>query len=114
MKKFGPCEILKRFDIGNAYEVEFPEDMDISPIFNIAYIFEYFESLDETEDNINFPKKDKDNIVKIMNSRIRKTTRAKDYMEYLVQWKDKPVEDSSWITKAELDLYDLGQSMSSS
>ena len=32
MKKFGPCKILKKFDSGNAYEVELPNDMDISPI----------------------------------------------------------------------------------
>ena len=28
MKKFGPCKILKKFDSGNAYEVELPDDMD--------------------------------------------------------------------------------------
>lgn len=30
-------------------------------------------------------------------------------MEYIVQWKDKIAEDSSWITQDELDLYDSGQ-----
>lgn len=57
---------------------------------------------------MDYPKKKKDNIEKIMNSRVSKSTREKDYMEYLVQWKDKIVEDSSWITQDELDLYDLG------
>ena len=33
MKKFGPCKILKKFDSGNAYEVELPNDMDIYPLF---------------------------------------------------------------------------------
>ena len=36
MKKFGPCKILKKFDIGNTYEIELPDDMDISPILNFA------------------------------------------------------------------------------
>ena len=31
MRNFGPCKILKKFDSGNAYEVDFPNDMDISP-----------------------------------------------------------------------------------
>ena len=44
MKKFGPCKILKKFDSGNAYEVELLDDMDISPIFNIANLYKYHES----------------------------------------------------------------------
>ena len=44
MRKFGPCKIMKRFDYENAYEVEFPGDMDIPPIFNIAYLYEYHEA----------------------------------------------------------------------
>ena len=36
MKKYGHCKILKNFDSGNAYEVELPDDMDISPILNIV------------------------------------------------------------------------------
>ena len=31
MKKFGPCKIVKRHDSGNAYEVEFPVELNISP-----------------------------------------------------------------------------------
>jgi hypothetical protein len=34
MKKIGPCKILQKFE-ANAYEIEFPDDVGISPIFNI-------------------------------------------------------------------------------
>ena len=57
MKKFGPCKILKKFDSGNAYEVELPDDMDISPIFNIIDLYKYHESDDEVNVLDNYPKK---------------------------------------------------------
>jgi hypothetical protein len=34
MKKIRPCKILRKFD-ANAYEIELPDDVGISPIFNI-------------------------------------------------------------------------------
>ena len=43
MKKFGPCKIVKRHDSENAYEVELPTDLNISPIFNISNLIEYYE-----------------------------------------------------------------------
>ena len=40
MKKIGPCRVLKK--IGeNAYEVELPGGIGISPIFNISYLYPY-------------------------------------------------------------------------
>jgi hypothetical protein len=35
MKKIGPCKILRKF-VANTYEIEMPEDVGISPIFNVA------------------------------------------------------------------------------
>ena len=43
MKKFGPYKILKKYDLGNAYEVELPDVIHISPIFNIADLTEYHD-----------------------------------------------------------------------
>ena len=57
MKKFGPCEILKKFDSSTAYEVELPDDMDISPIFNIADLYKYHELEDEVFILDDYPKK---------------------------------------------------------
>jgi hypothetical protein len=38
LKRIEPCKILRRFG-ENAYEIELPEDVGISPIFNIADLY---------------------------------------------------------------------------
>ena len=40
MKKIGSCRILRKFG-ENAYELELPEDIGISPIFNISDLYPY-------------------------------------------------------------------------
>jgi hypothetical protein len=40
MKKIGPCRILRKFS-ANAYEIELPTDIGISPIFNVAYLYPF-------------------------------------------------------------------------
>jgi hypothetical protein len=35
MKKIGPCKVLKKFGV-NAYEIELPDGIGISSIFNIS------------------------------------------------------------------------------
>ena len=49
MKKFGPCKIVKRHDSGNAYEVALPADLNISLVFNILDLTEYYEGGDGDE-----------------------------------------------------------------
>ena len=49
MKKFVPCKIVKRHDSGNAYEVELPAELNISPIFNILDLTEFYEGGDGDE-----------------------------------------------------------------
>ena len=47
----------KKFDSGNAYEVELPNDMDISHIFNVVDLHKYHESNDEVVIPDDYPKK---------------------------------------------------------
>ena len=104
MKKFGPCKILKNFDSGNAYEFELPNDMDIFPIFNIADFYKYHELEDEVVVPDDYPKKKIEEVEQILDQRVGKRTREKVYDEYLVKWKNKPIEDAIWISQSELDL----------
>jgi hypothetical protein len=46
MKKIGPYKILKKFDAKN-YEIELPDGVGISPIFNVLYLYPYKK--DDTE-----------------------------------------------------------------
>jgi hypothetical protein len=40
MKKIGPCRILINFST-NAYEIEFPDNVGLSPIFNVLDLYPY-------------------------------------------------------------------------
>jgi hypothetical protein len=53
MKKIGPCKILRNFD-ANTYEIVLPDDVGISPIFNISYLYPYRKyDTEELEDQDN-------------------------------------------------------------
>ena len=49
MKKFGPCKIVKRHDSGNANEVELPIQFNISLVFNILDLSEFYVGGDGDE-----------------------------------------------------------------
>ena len=40
MKKIGPCRVLRKFGV-NSYEIELPDGIEISPIFNISDLYPY-------------------------------------------------------------------------
>jgi hypothetical protein len=108
MKKIGPCKILRNFD-ANAYEIELPHDVGISPIFNISYMYPYRE--DEARETkyqkeIPWEKKmpvvEKPQMEKIIDQRVGEKTRRKTYYEYMVKWRGHPIEDSSWVSEADV------------
>ena len=89
MKKFGPCKILKKHDSGNAYEVELPDGIHISPIFNIAELIEYHD--DGVDEGLMLEPcpipTSKEEIEEILDSHVGRSTRNRQYEEYLVKWK---------------------------
>ena len=105
MKKFGSCKILKKYDSGNAYEVELPDGIHISLIFNIADLTKYHDDgVDEylMLEPCPIPTSKKEEIEEILDSRVGRSIRNKQYEEYLVKWKERPLEDSTWISAIEV------------
>ena len=107
MKKFGPCKMVKMHDSRNAYEVEFLVELNISPVFNISNLREFYGGdRDEVIDIqwiILVATLDTKEIEVVLDSHVGRSTRKKTYEEYLVKWKERPIEDSSWLVREEVD-----------
>jgi hypothetical protein len=111
MKKIGPCKVLRKFG-ENAYEIELLDGIRISSIFNIADLYPYRagEAETGTEELViqwmkQLPVVEKPYMEYILDKRVGKKTRRKEYYEYLVKWKNHPVEDDSWETEAEIQRH---------
>jgi hypothetical protein len=111
MKKIGPCNVLRKFR-ENAYEIELSDGIGISPIFNIADLYPYRvgEVETRTEELViqwvkQFPVAEKPHMECILDKRVGKRTRRKEYFEYLVKWKNHLVEYVSWETKEEIQKH---------
>ena len=111
-KKIGPCKILRKFS-SNAYEVELPKDVDISPIFNVSYLSPYHA--DESNQTIaqeevnqeapweaQLPKARPIVPEGILDKMVSKKTRGQEYYEYMIKWKNHPIEDLTWMTSTKL------------
>ena len=99
---------MKRHDFGNAYEVELVAELNISPVFNILDLTEFYEGGDDNEVadiqwSIPVATSDTKEIEEILDSRVGRSTRNRTYEEYLVKWKGRLVEDSSWLAMEKVD-----------
>lgn len=118
-KKIGACRILRKFS-DNAYKVDLPMGMDILPIFNVADLHPYAKDKNlegvgkspkqTTEWAKNIPKRKCKEIDKMLQERIIKKTRGKEYKEYIVQWKRKGPEDNKWLSEAKLAHWRMAMS----
>jgi hypothetical protein len=88
----------------------------ISLIFNVADLYHYRAREAGAEDEQKeirwtkqIPVAEKPQMESIIDKRISKKTRRKEYFEYLVKWKGHPVEDASWEDEEEIQKH--GQTM---
>lgn len=114
-KKIGPCKILRKFS-ANAYEIQLPPNIGISTIFNVANLFPYHTQvedgsavqperdtqLERSSWKKQLPSAQTHEIEGILNTQVAKKTRRKEYMCYLIKWRDSLVEDSSWLNAAQI------------
>ena len=71
---------MKKHDLRNAYEVELPKGIHISPIFNIADLIEYYD--DGADEDLMLepcpiPTSKKEEIEDILDNRVGRSTRNK-------------------------------------
>jgi hypothetical protein len=105
-KKIGPYNILNKIN-DNAYKVDLPADLNISPVFNIfdLYIFHGDDLGDDSEVEVDWqhtiPIKKKEKIAHILDQKTLHT-RQSQYNRYLVQWEGITPTYSTWITKGDL------------
>lgn len=107
-RKFGPCRVLKKLG-PNAYRIELPAGISISPTFNISDLYPYYG--DEAQTAIepkdldgglsNSPRESID--VLDVRSII---TRRGTYTQYLIRWPGKPSSEDTWISSEELKKLD--------
>jgi hypothetical protein len=111
MKKIGPCKVIRKFG-ANTYEIELPDGVRISPIFNVADLYPYRAEeagAEDEQEKIQWTKQmpvaEKPQMESIIDKRISRKTRRKEYFEYLIKWKGHPIEDASWENEAEIQRH---------
>jgi hypothetical protein len=104
--KIGLCKILEKIN-DNAYKVDLPTNLDISPVFNVFYLYIIHgdELGDDSKEEVDWqqaiPSKKKENIAHILDKKTLHT-RHGQYNRYLVQWEGLAPKESTWITEGDL------------
>jgi hypothetical protein len=105
MKKIGPCKVMKKFG-ANAHEIELPDGIVISPIFNISDLYPYRAEEGSEQTEVQWTKQmhvaERPQMESTLDKKVNKRTRRKEYFKYLIKWKGHPVEDASWENEAEI------------
>jgi hypothetical protein len=112
MKKIGSCKIIRKFE-ENAYEIELPNGVGISPIFNLEYVYPYREdeatglgSQKEIQWVKQMPIAENLQMEKIIDHRFSKRTQRKAFFEYLIKWKGHLIEDANCESEAEIHKHE--------
>jgi hypothetical protein len=111
MKKIGPCKVLKKFG-ANAYDIELPNGIIISSISNVSDLYPYKDEEVGTSDEQpevqwtkQMPVAEKPQMESILDKRVSKRTRRKEYFEYLVKLKGHLVEYASCENEVEIQKH---------
>ena len=118
LKKIGPCKFLRKFS-ANAYEIELPSNLQISPIFNVSDLYPFRDAgiqpdgvtIDRDDPSIDWqgqiPQKEQPHIEAILEKIILRKIRNKTFFQYLVKWRNQPIEDASWMIEQEISKYNV-------
>ena len=110
MKKIGPCNILNKMG-ENAYDISLPPTLKVSLVFNFLDLTPYkgiaissseqAEQVDINDEDcvIDPPQRKLVELEEILDTKLLKWTRTKNYMQYLVKWKGLPNIDATWMTE---------------
>lgn len=123
MKRVGPCEILEKYG-ENAYKVDLPSDLAISPVFNVADLVMYkgeiagqtrnqAKVLQDLDVNT-LPQVKKPIAEEILETRVKKSTRHQVYMEHLVKSADQLVSEATWVEERKFKKLGIHPALTSS
>ena len=95
--------------LGNMGHYRIPDGIEISPIFNVVDLYPYRagevgeeDEQTEVQWTKQIPVAEKPQMENIIDKRVIRKTRRKEYFEYLVKWKGHLVADASWEKEMEI------------